>query len=278
MEAVREQIASYADLPWHVRIEGPSGSGKELAARELHRLSHITRGPFVSCRVNALADGLEASELAGHARGSFTGAVSDRVGLVEGAHGGILFVDEVATASPKTQLMLLQLADGTVQRVGECRERRIQVRMVFATNADLEALVKSGGFRSDLYYRMGCLIVRMPGLRDHREDIPEIARTILERKAQEARRECPKLPRTVVDRMMAYDWPGNVRQLEHVLECYIADGRLPDIVRRPGRDPTEWQGKMNEVLERHDGNVSEAARELDISRKTFYKGLKRISR
>jgi len=275
MEAVRERIASLADLPWHVRIEGPTGSGKGLAARELHRLSHISKGPFVSCNVNALADGLEVAELAGYTRGAFTGAVADRVGLFEAAHGGILFVDEVATAPPKTQLILLQLVEGSVQRVGECRTRQVDVRIVFATNADLESLVSSNDFRADLYYRMGSLIVTMPALRDHREDIPELAATILARQAREAGRDCPRLTREAWDRLIAYDWPGNVRQLDQALKHYTAFGKLPDVIRRPGRDPSEWQDEMDEVLERQGGNVTKAARELRISRKALYKGMER---
>lgn len=275
MEAVRERIESYADLPWHVRVEGPSGSGKGVAARELYRLSHLFKASFVTCSVNALADGLVADQLQGHARGAFTGAVGDRSGLFEAAHGGTIFVDEVATASPQTQLMLLQLIEGSVQRLGECRTRNLQQRIVFATNADLEDLVESNQFRSDLYYRMGSLIVTMPALRDHREDIPELAATILASLAKECARDCPKLKCATLDRLIAYDWPGNVRQLEWALKNYMALGKLPADIRRPGRDPREWQDEMDEVLERHDGNVSESARELRISRKAWYKGMER---
>jgi len=276
MENVRARLTALAPLPWHVRIEGPSGSGKGLAARELHRLSPLRDGPFVQCSVNALPDGIEVAELVGYARGAFTGAVSDRPGLFEAANGGTLFVDEIATATPRTQLALLQLVDeGMFQRLGERRSRKVSVRIVFATNADLEKAVKAGQFREDLFHRMGVLVVQMPGLSDHREDIPELAPTILSRKAREAARECPPLTQVALDRLLAFDWPGNVRQLEHAMEHYVAFGKLPDLVRRPGRKRSEWEGELEETLRRNAGEVSASARALRVSRKTLYKVLKK---
>jgi DNA-binding NtrC family response regulator len=274
MRDVRAQLASLAALPWHVRIEGPTGSGKGLAARVLHQMSARAGGPFVCCHINALADGLEVAELVGHARGAFTGAVGDRPGVFEAAHGGTLFVDEVATASPRTQLALLQLVDeGAVQRLGERRLRRVDVRAVFATNADLSQAVRAGTFREDLYHRLGVLVVRMPALRDHRDDIPELAYTILAQKARDVHVENPVLERRDLERLMAFDWPGNVRQLEHVLEHFLALGRIPDVVRRVGRVPSDWQTRLDEAVRRHQGNKAAAARELGISRKTLYRGL-----
>jgi DNA-binding NtrC family response regulator len=277
MEAVRARVEALAALPWHVRIEGPSGSGKGVAARLLHRLSPRAGGPFVTCHINALADGLEVAELVGYTRGAFTGAVADRPGLFEAAHGGTLFVDEVATASPRTQLALLQLVDdGTVQRLGERRVRHLDVRAVFATNADLDQAAREGAFREDLYHRLGVLVVRMPALSEHREDVPELARSILARKGQEAGVEPPALTQSQLDRLMAFDWPGNVRQLEHAMEHLVAFGRLPDLVRRPGRPPDEWRREVHDVVDRHDGNIAAAARELRISRKALYKQLKQL--
>jgi DNA-binding NtrC family response regulator len=274
MRDVRAQLVSLAVLPWHVRIEGPTGSGKGLAARVLHGMSARAGAPFVCCHINALADGLEVAELVGHARGAFTGAVGDRPGVFEAAHGGTLFVDEVATASPRTQLALLQLVDeGAVQRLGERRLRRVDVRAVFATNADLWQAVRAGTFREDLYHRLGVLVVRMPALRDHREDIPELAYAILTRKARDVRMESPVLERRDLERLMAFDWPGNVRQLEHVLEHFLAFGRIPDVVRRVGRVPSDWQAQISEAVRRHEGNKAAAARELGISRKTLYRRL-----
>lgn len=275
MQAVRTRIATLAALPWHVRIEGPSGSGKEVAARLLHQLSACCNGPFVECDVNEMAEGLAIEDLRGHSRGAFTGAVSARAGVFEAAHGGTLFIDEIATASLTTQAALLKMVErGRVHRMGECRGRQFNIRILFATNADLEELVKQGQFRADLLYRMGWLILRMPALCQHREDIPEIAGTILSRLAREAGRDCPKLTRPALDRLIAYDWPGNVRQLEGALKEYVAFGKLPDLVRRPGRRPSEWRDHLDAVLERNEGSVSAAARELRVSRKAVYKGLR----
>jgi two-component system response regulator PilR (NtrC family) len=276
MDGVRSRIAMLSALPWHVRIEGPSGSGKGVAARLLHRLSPRHAGPFIECDVNAMAEGLEVADLRGHTRGAFTGAMTDRAGLLEAAHGGTLFIDEIATASMRTQLALLQLVEQrTVQRIGECRTRQVDVRIVFATNANLSELVTAGRFRDDLLYRMGWLVVQMPALSEHREDIPELAAMILNRLAREAERDCPRLTRSVLDRLIAFDWPGNVRQLEGALQEYVAFGKLPDLVCRPGRDPQEWQAELDAVLERNDGSVSGAARELRTSRKAVYKALRR---
>jgi len=276
MDDVREKLATLAALPWHVRIEGPSGSGKGLAARLLHCASPRRPGPFVPCQVNAMPDGLEVAELVGYTRGAFTGAVADRAGLFEAAHGGTLFIDEIATASARTQLALLQLVDeGTVQRLGERRTRKVDVRVVFATNADLVEAVRAGQFREDLFHRMGVLVVRMPALNEHREDMPELAGAMLARKAREAGRADTRLTRAAMDRVIAFDWPGNVRQLEHAMEHYVAFEKLPDCVRRPGRDPREWEHQLGDVVERNDGNIAAAARELGVSRKAVYKGLKR---
>lgn len=186
MREVREQLRSLAPVPWPVRIEGPSGSGKSVAARLLHEWSPLASGPFVSCNVGMIASGLEIGELVGHARGAITGAVSDRVGVFEAAHGGTLFLDEIGTASPTVQRALLQLIEeGSVRRLGEHRERQVRVRLVFATNADLEAAVLAGDFRVDLLHRLGLLIVKMPSLARHREDIPALANEILAEKALE---------------------------------------------------------------------------------------------
>lgn len=274
IRAVRARLDLLAALPWHVRIEGPTGSGKGLAARLLHRLSPRAGGPFVCCRVNAMADGLEVGELVGWARGAFTGAFADRVGWFEAAHGGTLFIDEVATASPRAQLALLQLVDeGVVMRLGERRPRRVDVRIVFATNADLEAAAQEGRFREDLYQRLGVLVVRMPALRDHRDDIPELAERILARKAGEAKvEEPPSLGLEDLSRLAAFDWPGNVRQLEHVLEHFVAFGRLPDLLLSVAVD---WQARLDDVVRRYAGNKAAAARELRVSRQAVYRELKR---
>lgn len=276
MRGVREQLGALAGLRWHVRIEGPTGSGKGLAARVLHDLSPRKNGAFVLCHVNALADGLEVAELVGHTRGAFTGAVADTPGLFETAHRGTLFVDEVSTASSRTQLALLQLVDdGTFVRLGERRTRRVDVRAIFATNGDLEQAVLDKTFREDLFHRLGSLVVRMPALRDHPADIPELAVSILARKAQEAGVERPQLRAQDFDRLVHFDWPGNVRQLGHVLEHLIAFGHLPDLAPRLTKlTPEEWKAHFEEVIRRYADNKAAAARALGISRKALYRRLK----
>lgn len=277
MQAVRAQLEALAALPWHVRIEGPTGTGKGVAARELHRRSLRHVGPFIECSVNALPDGIEVAELVGHVRGSYTGAVSDAAGFVEAAHGGTLFIDEVGTASARTQLALLQLVDeGRVQRLGERRVRKVDVRIVFATNANLESLVASGQFRPDLLQRMGVLVLRMPPLVEHRDDIPEYVARALAERARELGRKAPPLPREAMDRLRAYDWPGNVRQLEEVMKYWVAFGELPDVIRRPGRGLSEWLDELPMALRRNDGSVAAVARELGVSRKAVYRGIKRL--
>lgn len=212
----------------------------------------------------------------GHARGSFTGAVADVAGFAEAAHGGTLFIDELGTASAVMQRALLQLVDRrTVQRVGERRTRQLDLRIVFATNVDLQAAVAAGTFLPDLLHRMGYFIVRMPALAEHRQDILEYVEVAVVESARTLNREPPTLSREQWDRLLGYDWPGNVRQLQEVIKFVVATGELPDVVRRSGRDHEEWAEMLVAVMARHHGNVSAAARELGISRKAVYRELKR---
>jgi DNA-binding NtrC family response regulator len=277
MQEIRAQLLRLAHLPWPVRLEGPSGTGKNLAARALHCWSSRRDGPFVACNVNVLAVGLEIDELVGHVRGAFTGAVSDCIGAFEAAHGGTLFIDEIATASPNVQRALLQLLeDRSIRRLGEHRIRQVDARVVFATNADLEKAVEAGRFRPDLYHRLGSLVVRMPPLAEHIEDVPELVELILERKAAELEEPLEHPPTSVFASLMEYSWPGNVRELEHALEHYAAFGLLPPSVHNAVALPS-WRQRLDDVLERHCGNKSAAARELRVSRNTVYKELKRRS-
>lgn len=278
MDRVREQLASLAQVPWPVRIEGPTGSGKSLAARLLHRLSARVDGPFVACNVNMIARGLELGELRGHVRGAYTGAVADRAGVFEAAHGGTLFVDEIATATPIVQMALLQLVEEhTVRRVGESRDRYVDVRFVFATNVNLEEAVLAGEFRRDLFHRLGLLIVQMPALEKHREDIPQLSQMILEKKSRQIGAEPPVLSADEMQILLNYDWPGNVRELEHVLEHYVALGCLPGSTADSSNLRSDWREYVEQVLREHDGNKTAASRALGVSRNTLYKELSRRS-
>jgi DNA-binding NtrC family response regulator len=275
MGNLRVQLARLAAVPWPVRLEGPSGTGKGVAARLLHCWSPRCRGPFVALHLNMLAEGLEIAELVGHVRGAFTGATTDRPGAFEAAHKGTLFLDELAIASPRVQRALLQLVDeGAVQRLGEQRPRRVDVRLVFATNANLESAVVAGEFRKDLFYRLGSLVVRMPALSEHRDDIPELVEHILEQKTNELGDVVPPLSPGGLATLVAFDWPGNVRQLQHVLEYYVTFGRLPHAILHAPRAP-DWKDRLDEALARHGGNKAATSRELGVSRKTVHDELRR---
>lgn len=274
MQRVRDQLATLAQLPWHVRIEGPSGSGKNIAARLLHSLSIRAHGPFIVCNLAMLPDGMEVTALTGHRRGAFTSAVEDRAGAFELAHKGTLFLNEIGTASSQAQQSLLQLVDeGAFQRLGEERERRVDVRIVFATNEDLEGRVANGTFREDLYHRLGMLVLRMPALVDHAEDIPELVEHILAEKSRQARIPLVPVSTPDMERLLSFSWKGNVRELDRALEHYVAFHRLPDTLYRVPRAP-DWRVRLDEVLKQLNGNKSAAARVLGVSRRVLYEELK----
>jgi two-component system response regulator HydG len=275
MQGVRDQIKTLAALPWHVRIEGPSGSGKNLAARLLHALSPLAHGPLVVCSLAMLPDGMELAELVGYRRGAFTGAVQDHAGVFERAHNGTLFLDELATASETAQAALLQLVDEQpFHRTGDKRTLEVKVRIVFATNADLEARVACGAFREDLFRRLGLLVVQMPALADHRDDIPELAEHILSEKSHQARRPVVVLSTEQMELLISYAWPGNVRQLEKTIEHFVAYGRLPEVLARLPR-PSDWRERVVATLLECGGNKSAAARALGVPRSMLYAELSR---
>jgi two-component system response regulator HydG len=276
MCAVRQELRSLAPFPWPVRVEGARGTGKNLAARLLHDASGRTGG-FVRCGLHLVsaAEGRELAELFGWARGAFTGAVHAEPGVFERAHRGTAFLNELGIASPRVQEILLQLLEErTVQRIGEHVPRPVDVRVVFATNVHLEAAVRAGTFRADLYDRLGLHVVRMPTLSARMEDLPELVATILTRKAAEAGVEPPQMPPADLDRLMTYDWPGNVRELENALEHYVVFRRLPSPIPRAQRGVHVWHAAVTRSLEQSGGNISAAARALGISRKTLHAHLK----
>ena len=276
MEDVREALRRLAPFPWPVRIEGPSGSGKGVAARLLHQLSPWAAGPFVDHPLTAQAPGLELTDLVGHTRGAFTDARDEQPGAFESAHGGTLFLDEVADATRAAQRALLHLLEHrTVCRVGEHRGRRLDVRVVVATNQDLGKAVTRKRFRRDLFHRLGALVVQLPALREHPDDIPELTGAILERKASTVHRTPPALGVRDIERLMVYSWPGNVRELENVLEYVIVYGSLPaDIPAAGRRSRLARQLLVRDAIKEH-GNKAAAARALGISRPALYRQLQR---
>src|SRR5690242_2011237 len=219
MQSLREMIARVARSQAPVHIFGESGTGKELVARLVHESGARSEGPFVAVNCGAIPTELMESELFGHKRGSFTGAVADKKGLVQSAEGGTLFLDEVADLPLHMQVKLLRVVqEKTVRPVGESREETVDVRILSATHKNLSELVAQGLFREDLFYRINVIELRVPGLRERPEDIPEIARAILERLGRRSNTPAPELSDDAVQALEGYPFPGNVRELENVLE------------------------------------------------------------
>ena len=278
-----------------VLITGESGSGKEVLARYIHGLSGRAEANFLSVNCGALPEGLLESELFGHVKGAFTGAVKDKVGLFEAANGGTLFLDEVGEMSPATQVRLLRaLQEREVIPVGSTEVRQIDVRIMAATNSDLNEEIRRGAFRSDVYYRLNVIALHIPPLRERRDDIPMLARRFLDALAErEGERD---LAEDTLEALCAYDWPGNVRELENALERAAVVARNPEIsvddlpedVRATDTKPLVTNhlppNPSMEVIERayiqwvltaEGGNKSKAAEVLGIDPSTLYRKLNR---
>jgi Nif-specific regulatory protein len=223
----------------NVLLVGETGTGNELIAKAVHRLSPRADGPYVRVNCGALSESLLESELFGHVKGAFTGALDNKTGRFEAAHGGTIFLDEISSMSFKLQVKLLRvLQEGEFERVGESRTIHVDTRVVAATNQHLEDEIEAGRFREDLYYRLNVVPVYLPPLRERREDIPSLARHFLARKSEENRRETPDLPKAAMDALIAYDWPGNVRELENCVErgVVLCNGQpiSPSMLGAPG--------------------------------------------
>ncbi len=217
IEAVRRSILQAADAPFPVIVEGESGSGKELVARAIHRSSVRRARPFCAVNGAALPDDLLEAELFGHAKGAFTGAIAERRGLFEEADGGVLFLDEVGELSPRAQAKLLRvIQDGDVRRIGETHVRRVDVRLVTATNRTLEAEVEAGRFRRDLFYRLAVIRIRVPPLRERQDDVPALAAELWMKATMRVGSRAVLAAGTLAT-LARYDWPGNVRELQNVL-------------------------------------------------------------
>jgi two-component system, NtrC family, response regulator PilR len=219
MEQLREMISRVSRSQAPVHIFGESGTGKELVARMIHESGARREGAFVAVNCGAIPTELMESELFGHKRGSFTGAVADKKGLVQTAEGGTLFLDEVADLPLHMQVKLLRVVqEKTVRPVGESREETVDVRILSATHKNLSELVAQGLFREDLFYRINVIELRVPALRERPEDIPEIAQAILERLGRRTGMQPPRLADDALEQLRSYPFPGNVRELENVLE------------------------------------------------------------
>jgi DNA-binding NtrC family response regulator len=277
-------------------ITGATGTGKELVARALHRLSSVASEKFVVCNCSTLVENLAESELFGHSRGAFTGAIQDKAGLFESADGGVIFLDEVGVLSAATQAKLLRvLQDHEVRRVGSSISRKVNVRVIAATNRNLRKMVKDGQFREDLYYRLAVVEISLPPLANRREDLPLLERHFVERFSGEYKKAISGLTRRAQGRMATYPWPGNVRELENVIgnACMMTDGKFIDTNDLPER----FQGRASDdapvdealfsleevqrrhvmrVLDRVGGNKARAAEILGVGRATIYQLLSRM--
>jgi two-component system response regulator PilR (NtrC family) len=240
MQALKELIARVARSQAPVHIAGESGTGKELVARLIHANGPRRDGPFVPVNCGAIPSELMESELFGHKRGSFTGAVADKKGLVQSAEGGTLFLDEIADLPLHMQVKLLRvIQEKAVRPVGEQREQQVDVRILSATHRNLAELVAAGRFREDLYYRINVIEMRVPPLRERVEDIPELATRIMQRIAARLGTPAPQLGDSALAALAAYPFPGNVRELENILEramalCSGGAIEVADLQLRPG--------------------------------------------
>ena len=230
IQGVFDLIAQVADSRASVLISGESGTGKELVARALHDQSERAEESFVGLNCGAIPENLLESELFGHEKGSFTGAIGEKKGLFEVADGGTLFLDEIAELSLALQVKLLRaIQEKTIRRVGGTRDIVVDVRLLSATNQDLEAAVVEGSFRNDLFYRLNVIQIAIPALRERREDIPPLLRHFLAKLSSEAGRQIDSVSEEVMKKLMVYDYPGNVRELENIVERAVALSRSSEI-------------------------------------------------
>jgi two-component system nitrogen regulation response regulator NtrX len=308
--AVRDVIAlieKVGPTPARVLITGPNGSGKELVARALHALSPRATGPFVEVNCAAIPAELIESELFGHVKGSFTGAVGDRAGKFELADGGTLFLDEVGDMSLSAQAKVLRaLQEGVISRVGTGEARRVDVRVIAATNKDLPQEIAAGRFREDLYHRLNVVPLDVPALAARRGDVPQLVTHFVEALTRHGGLPPKRFDAAAVERLAAREWPGNVRELRNAVERllilapgpvitaadvdrYAGAGVAVPVAAAAGGDRAPWLGArtfeqfklaaeqafLAAKLQEHDWNVSETARALDMPRSNLYKKIER---
>jgi two-component system response regulator AtoC len=305
---VYKMVARVAASSATVLVTGESGTGKELVARAIHTHSQRASDPFVPVNCTALTESLLESELFGHARGAFTGAVGSKRGLLEMANGGTLFLDEIGDMGPKMQAQLLRtLQDGQVRPVGATESIHVDVRLVCATNRDLEGEVKTGKFREDLYFRINVVTIKLPPLRDRPGDIPILVAHFLAKLGRREARAPATMSSEALQVLTTYNWPGNVRELENAIDRAVAVAKdgiilpsdLPpeiDARRRPGVDVNigstatprasliEDRPTLSELERRYidlvlaecGGNKKKAAERLGIDRRTLYRALERV--
>ncbi len=293
MKAVLKLIERIGPADANVLITGENGAGKEVVARALHAASARSAKPLVSLNAGVLAEGVFESELFGHVRGAFTDAKTDRVGRFELADGGTLFLDEIGNVPLNLQPKLLRVLEtGEFERVGSSKTRKVDVRLLSATNADLNADVAQGRFRQDLMFRLNTVEIHLPPLRDRREDIPALAEHFLRQHSERYRRGTMELTPQAIDALRQHSWPGNVRELDHVIERALlmsSNGLITvfDLALRSTPDAS-LSARLEEMsleeaerllvtkaLARFEGNANRAAEALGLSRSAFYRRLQK---
>ncbi len=306
MEAVFETVLRCAEVDSSVLIMGETGVGKEVAARSIHAQSHRRGRPFVTVNCGALPETLLESELFGHVKGAFTGATSDRAGLFAEAHAGTLFLDEIGELNKNMQVKLLRvLQEGEVRPVGADRSRKVDVRVICATNRDLQAFAHQGKFRMDLYYRVAVIPLVIPPLRERPQDVLKLADYFIHKHQKKESRDLKTLTLITQQLLRRYHWPGNIRELENAIEHALAMSRAPEItpecfplqilapretepvelqaavlqtgsLNRTRRQQKEYQA-LYQVLSEQEGNLTAAARQLGISRVTLWRRRKKYN-
>ncbi len=297
MLKIYQQIKSVAKVSFPVLIQGESGTGKELVAQAIHKLSPRRNGPFVPVNCGAIPDTLIESELFGYEKGAFTGAIREKKGRFELANGGTIFLDEIGDISPLMQVKLLRVIQtGLIERLGSIRPIKVDVRIISATNKDLEKEMIEGRFRDDLYYRISVIPIKIPPLRERKGDIPILVKKFIKEISESFSINVNSISNAVMKALLNYSWPGNVRELQNVIQYaavqaqangrnYIELSDLPDRVlfkkievpKEVNNTQTLTIEAINEALKSTGGNKAKAAKLLGISRATLYRLLKRLS-
>ena len=292
MQNILQVIARVGPSDANVLILGENGTGKGLVAQAIHAVSTRASRPMVTVNAGGVSEGVFESELFGHVRGAFTDAKADRVGRFELADGGTLFLDEIANVPLSQQAKLLRVIEtGEFERLGSSRTRRVNTRILSATNAGIAEEIAAGRFRQDLLFRLNTIEIRLPALRERREDIPLLAQHFLRQHAQRYRKRLNGFDTTSMQGLLEHSWPGNVRELDHAIERSVLMAQGPtirpvDLALKPGRDA--GGGRLEDMsleevecflikkaMTRYDGNVSQAAKALGLSRSALYRRLQR---
>jgi len=291
MQPVLRAIEHVGPSDANILVTGEHGTGKEVVARTLHALSERASRPLISVNTGALPEGTFETELFGHVKGAFTDARTDRIGRFELADGGTIFLDEIGNVPYRQQAKLLRVLEtGEVERIGSSHTKHVDVRVISATNADLQAAVASGQFREDLLFRLNTVEIHLPALRERREDIPALAVHFLIRHASRYRRSISGFEPAAMQAMLQYAWPGNVRELEHTLERAVLMShtdkiQTSDLALAGGRAPSQNLEELGleavetilirKALQRFQGNVSQAAEALGLSRGALYRRMEK---